>query len=161
ELKRKRDELSAFNRKVLSVMVMDEKPSPRETHVLVRGAWDKFGEKVTPGVPERLAPLPEGAPANRLGLARWLVDGRNPLRARVAVNRYWQLLFGAGLVKTPEDFGVQGSPPSHPELLDWLAVEFQVSGWDVKRLLKLIVTSATYRQSSAVTPILRERDPDN
>src|SRR5205823_1457826 len=112
-----------------------------------------------------LPPLPSGAPANRLGLARWLVDPAQPLTARVLVNRYWQMLFGTGLVKTAEDFGSQGELPSHPQLLDWLAVEFMHpsrapagSGsnqrWDVKALLKLIVTSATYRQSSVVTPSL-------
>jgi hypothetical protein len=142
-------------------MVMQERPRPRETHVLVRGAWDKPGAKVSAKVVERLAPAPKGAPANRLGLARWLVSRENPLTARVIVNRYWQLIFGTGLVKTPEDFGVQGEPPSHPELLDWLAVEFQESGWDLKRLLRLIVTSSTYRQTSAITQKLLEKDPDN
>src|SRR5262249_9037794 len=105
--------------------------------------------------------LPEGTANDRLGFARWLVSPANPLTARVTVNRYWQLFFGTGLVKTTEDFGVQGEPPSHPELLDWLATEFVRMGWDLKALNKLIVTSATYRQSSRLTPALRERDPDN
>jgi hypothetical protein len=145
---------------VLITMVMEERPQPRETFVLVRGAYDKYGEKVQPGVPGMLPPLPRDAPANRLGLAKWLVSRDNPLTARVTVNRAWQTFFGTGLVKTSEDFGVQGEPPSHPELLDWLAVEF-MTDWDVKRLHKLIVTSAAYKQSSRVSPALLERDPDN
>ncbi|MGL4554887.1 MAG: DUF1553 domain-containing protein [Gemmataceae bacterium] len=140
-----------------TTMVMEEMPTPRPTFVLKRGQYDQPGERVTPGTPAALSPWPDGAPVNRLGLARWVVEGRNPLTARVAVNRFWQALFGTGLVKTSEDFGVQGEPPSHPELLDWLAVEFRASGWDVKRLLRLIVTSRVYRQSSKVTP----SDPDN
>jgi hypothetical protein len=108
-----------------------------------------------------LPPMPQSAPRNRLGLAQWLVDPSNPLMARVTVNRFWQQLFGVGLVKTAEDFGSQGDPPSHPELLDWLAVEFRESGWDVKKTLRLLVTSATYRQSAAATPEKIERDRDN
>jgi hypothetical protein len=134
-------------------------PTPRETFVLVRGEYDKRGEKVSPGVPAAFPPMPAGVPANRLGLARWLVDPASPLTARVAVNRAWQLHFGAGLVRTAEDFGTQGEFPSHPELLDWLAVEFQ-KDWDLKRLHKLIVTSATYGQSSRVTKELLARDPE-
>lgn len=144
-----------------TVMVMEELPVPKETFVLIRGAYDRPGEKVTRGVPAVLPPLPPGSPKNRLGLARWLVDPQNPLTARVAVNRFWQMYFGTGIVKTAEDFGSQGERPSHPELLDWLATEFVKSGWDVKRLQKLIVMSATYRQSSAVTPELLARDPEN
>ena len=144
-----------------TVMVMEEMDPPRETHVLLRGVYNAPGEKVTPGVPAVLPPLPAGAPNNRLGLARWLVDRSNPLTARVTVNLFWQLLFGAGLVKSVENFGAQGDWPEHPGLLDWLAVEFIESGWDVKRLLKTIVTSGTYRQSSRVTPELLERDPEN
>ena len=106
-------------------MVMREMESPRETFMLVRGQYDKRGDKVTPGVPAALPQLPAGATANRLGLARWLVDGANPLVPRVVVNRYWQMPFGLGLVKTAEDFGSQGELPSHAELLDWLAVEFR------------------------------------
>ncbi len=116
--------------------------------MLKRGEYDKRGERVTPGVPASLPPLPADAPRNRLGFAHWLVDPANPLTARVAVNHLWQMLFGTGLVKTAEDFGSQGEPPSHPELLDWLATEFIRTGWDVKRLLKTLVMSATYRQSS-------------
>jgi hypothetical protein len=143
------------------VMVMQENPVPRETHLLIRGAYDHPGEKVSAGVPAVLPPLPEGAPANRLGLARWLVDPANPLTARVAVNRYWQMLFGVGLVKTVEDFGSQGDQPSNPQLLDWLATEYVRNGWDTKALLKTIVTSATYQQSAKLTPELLARDPEN
>jgi len=151
-------------------MIMQEMEKPRDTFMLVRGQYDKRGEQVTPGVPAALPPLPAGAPANRLGLAKWLVDPSHPLMSRVMVNRYWQMFFGIGLVKTAEDFGSQGELPSHPELLDWLAVEFRepssnsaggASGWDVKRLVRLIVTSATYRQSSVVHPELLARDPEN
>jgi hypothetical protein len=144
-----------------TVMVMAERPQRRDTYVLLRGAYDKPGEKVAPGVPSVLPPLPAGAPPNRLALARWLVDPSNPLTARVAVNRLWQMMFGAGLVKTAEDFGVQGEWPSHPELLDWLATEFVRTGWDIKAMLRLIATSATYRQSSRATPQTIERDPEN
>jgi mono/diheme cytochrome c family protein len=158
-----------------TTMVMRERAQPRETHVLVRGAWDKPGEKVTHGVPEGLAPLPMNAAPNRLSLARWLVAPENPLTARVTVNRYWQLFFGLGLVRTTEDFGVQSEKPSHPDLLDWLACEFREptvaqpsvarqeggNAWNVKHLHRLIVTSATYRQSSRVSPALLERDPEN
>jgi hypothetical protein len=105
--------------------------------------------------------LPQAAPTNRLGLARWLVSPGNPLTARVTVNRFWQMYFGTGIVKTAEDLGTQGEPPSHPDLLDWLATEFIRSGWDVKAMQKLIVTSATYRQSSASTPELTAKDPEN
>jgi hypothetical protein len=158
QLERQRDELE---KNLPSVMVMDEMESPRETFVLGRGDYRNKGEKVEPGVPAVLPPLPEGAPANRLGLAKWLLDPGHPLTARVAVNRFWQIFFGAGLVRTSEDFGSQGEAPSHPELLDWLATEFVRGGWDIKKLQRLIVTSATYRQSSRVTPELLERDPEN
>ncbi|HTE17636.1 MAG TPA: PSD1 and planctomycete cytochrome C domain-containing protein, partial [Armatimonadota bacterium] len=161
ELEAARKSLRDAENGVLVAMVMEERPQPRESFVLVRGAWDKPGEKVTPGVPASLPPLPAGAPANRLGLAKWLVDPAHPLTARVAVNRYWQLFFGTGLVKTTEDFGVQGERPSHPELLDWLATQFTGSGWNVKAMHKLLVMSAAYRQSSRVTPTLQERDPEN
>ncbi|HEV3385417.1 MAG TPA: PSD1 and planctomycete cytochrome C domain-containing protein [Gemmata sp.] len=150
---------------VPKVMVMADLPQPRETFLLTRGAYDKRETKVLPGTPASLPKaatgwLPRG-PSTRLALANWIVSSDNPLTARVTVNRFWQMFFGTGLVKTTEDFGVQGERPSHPELLDWLAVEFVESKWDIKHLLRLIVTSATYRQSSRVTPELRERDPDN
>jgi hypothetical protein len=150
-----------LDKAVPTVMVMREMPTPRDTFLLVRGQYDKHGEKVLPGVPACLPPLAAGAPANRLGLAHWLVDRTHPLTARVIVNRYWQMLFGTGLVKTAEDFGSQGERPSHPELLDWLAVEFRESGWDVKHILRLMVTSATYRQSSVATADLLAKDPEN
>jgi Protein of unknown function (DUF1553)/Protein of unknown function (DUF1549)/Concanavalin A-like lectin/glucanases superfamily/Planctomycete cytochrome C len=158
DLRRKREILAAG---FPTVMVMRESPAPRETHLLIRGAYDRPGDKVSPGVPASLPPLPAGAPNNRLGLARWLVDPSNPLTPRVAVNRFWQMYFGTGLVKTVEDFGSQGEWPSHPELLDWLATEFIRTGWDVKAMQKTIVTSAAYRQSSAVTPALLHKDPEN
>jgi hypothetical protein len=113
------------------------------------------------GVPASLPPLPKDLPRNRLGLAKWLVSPSHPLTSRVVVNRYWQNYFGTGIVKTAEDFGSQGEPPSHPELLDWLATEFMRTGWDVKAMQRLILTSATYRQSSRVTPELLEKDPEN
>lgn len=144
--------------------VMEELPPERSraTHVFDRGNWLMHGERVEPGVPGSLPPLAENAPRNRLGLARWLFAPENPLTARVTVNRFWEQLFGAGLVKTVEDFGTQGEPPSHPELLDWLALRFSGEfDWSVKRLLKEIVMSATYRQSSRVTPELLDIDPEN
>ena len=144
-----------------TVMVMQEKKIPRDTFVLVRGAYDRPGEKVLPGVPAFLPQLHEGWDNNRIGLARWLVSAENPLTARVTVNRFWQTYFGVGLVKTAEDFGSQGERPLHLELLDWLATEFVSSGWDIKALQKTIVTSATYRQSSKVQPKLLKRDPEN
>ena len=147
-----------FYDSVPTVMVMAD-GAHRDTFVLKRGAYDAPGEKVTAGVPSVLPQLPPNA--NRLDLARWLVDKTNPLTARVTVNRFWQSLFGTGIVKTVDDFGVQGEYPVHPELLDWLASEFVDSGWDVKALLKVIVMSATYRQSSVETPALQEKDPDN
>src|SRR6185369_2477742 len=137
------------------------RPVRKDTFLLVRGAYNVPGEKVEPGVPAVLPPLPQGAPNSRLGFAKWLIDPGNPLLARVTVNRFWQMYFGTGLVKTTEDFGMQGDLPSHPELLDWLATDFIRSGWDVKALQKRIVTSATYRQSSKVTPELIQRDPEN
>lgn len=152
---------TAFYRSIPTVMVMTESPTPRDTFLLQRGAYDKPGEKVAPGVPASLPQPPAQSPANRLGLARWITDRANPLTARVTVNRYWQSYFGVGIVKTVDDFGSQGEWPVHPELLDWLAVEFMDSGWNVKALQRMIVTSATYRQSSKITPELLEKDPDN
>ena len=156
-----REEQPAIERAIPTTLVAKERTTPRDTFVLMRGEYDKPGEKVTPSVPSFLPPLPKGAPANRLGLAQWLVDPSHPLTARVNVNRFWQQMFGVGLVKTTEDFGVQGERPSHPELLDWLATEFIRTGWDVKALCRLFVTSATYRQSSHATPEWRLKDPEN
>jgi mono/diheme cytochrome c family protein len=152
---------AALEKSVSSTMVMSDMPQPRDTFVLVRGDFRAKGEKVVPGVPASISRLPEGAPSNRLGLARWLVDRDNPLVSRVTVNRYWQQYFGTGLVKTSEDFGTQGEWPSHPELLDWLAAQFIDSGWDVKGLQKLIVMSAAYRQSSRVDNETLKHDPYN
>jgi len=142
-------------------MVMDEAEKPRETFILQRGNYAQPTEKVTAGTPDVLPPPPEGAPANRLGLAQWATMPSHPLTARVAVNRFWQMLFGAGLVRTTADFGAQGEFPTHPELLDWLAVDFVESGWDTKSLIKKIVMSATYRQTSEVSEKLLQRDPGN
>ncbi len=144
-----------------TVMVMQERTTPRETFILDRGAYDSPTERVEPGVPALFSGLRNGAPANRLEFARWLVDPSNPLTARVTVNRFWQMYFGQGLVRTAENFGSQGEWPTHPLLLDWLATEFMESGWDVKALQRAIVLSATYRQSSQSTPALRSRDPQN
>jgi hypothetical protein len=142
-------------------MVSGEMAQRREAFLLIRGQYDKKGDKVGPGVPAALNPFPKDAPSTRLGLAQWLVAPDHPLTARVTVNRFWQQFFGTGIVKTAEDFGAQGQWPTHPELLDWLAVEFRESGWNIKHILKLIVMSATYRQSSRVTPELINRDPAN
>jgi hypothetical protein len=172
EIAKMRQARTSLEKQIPSTMVMQEMPKPRDTYVLVRGQYDKKGEKVIAAAPAALTPLAKDAPGNRLGLARWLVDGNHPLTARVIVNRYWQMFFGSGLVKTAEDFGSQGEQPSHPELLDWLAVEFMTptpaplgSGatqdWSVRDLVRLIVTSATYRQSAKVAPDLRARDPEN
>ncbi len=153
---------------ITKVMIMDQLAKPRDTFILSKGAYDKAtSNQVFAAMPASLTSKPQATSgqstnrANRLDLARWLVAPENPLTARVTVNRYWQTFFGIGLVKTVEDFGVQGEKPSHPELLDWLATEFTRSGWNVKALNKLIVMSATYRQSSKVTPALIERDPEN
>jgi hypothetical protein len=145
-----------------TTLVFRERPAshPRPTFFHRRGEFLRRGERVEPAVPAVLHPLPEG-PANRLTFARWLVDPGNPLVGRVVMNRHWAAFFGRGIVRTTGDFGLQGDPPTHPELLDWLALEFVRSGWSVKRMHRLIVTSATYRQSSRVTPGLLRRDPDN
>ena len=144
-----------------ATMVMVDMPKPRATHVLIRGEYNQPGELVTAGVPGIFPPLAKSVSPNRLAMAKWLVNGKHPLTSRVAVNRYWQRCFGTGLVKTSEDFGTQGEYPSHPELLDWLATEFVNSGWDVKAMQRLIVTSATYRQSSAADRASFRRDPEN
>ena len=144
-----------------TVMVMDEREDVRPTHVLYRGSFDAPREQVRPGLPAVLPPGPPGIENDRLRLARWLTDPTHPLTSRVTVNRFWQMLFGRGIVSTVEDFGSQGAEPTHPKLLDWLAVEFIENGWNIKQLLKTIVMSATYRQSSRATPALLERDPEN
>ncbi len=144
-----------------TTMVMEDRAEVRPTHILIRGEYDQLGDLVEPAVPAALNDWPAGAPPNRLGLAQWLVADENPLTARVAVNRAWQRYFGVGLVKTSDDFGVQGERPSHPELLDWLARSFIESGWDSKALERLIVTSATYRQASRIRTELADRDPEN
>ncbi len=151
----------SFERSLPRTMVMRERAQPRETFILVKGAYNVPSDKVEHGVLTEILPLPAEAPKSRLALAQWLVSPEHPLTARVTVNRFWQQFFGVGLVKSSEDFGIQGDRPSHPELLDWLAVEFRESGWNVKHLVKLIVTSATYRQSSRIAPGMAERDPDN
>ena len=160
EAKAQRDQRAAQN---LQVMVMDELMYPRKTYVLEKGGYDnpRKDEQIVRNVPEVLPPLPNNVENNRLALARWLVSDEQPLTARVTVNRYWQAFFGHGIVKTIEDFGVQGALPTHPELLDWLAVDFQENGWNLKALFKKIVMSATYRQSSKVSKELLEIDPEN
>ena len=145
----------------LQVMVLAERADPRKTFILDRGVWDKHAEEVSRAVPEAILAWPKEKTQTRLDLAHWLVSGDNPLTARVVVNQLWQGCFGAGLVRTPEDFGLQGELPTHPELLDWLAVEMMEHNWDVKHILREIVTSETYRQSSDFTPELLQRDPDN
>ena len=150
-----------FLEELPTVMVMQELPKPRPTFILQRGEYDRPGQRVTPGTPPALPPLPANAAPNRLTLARWLVNKKNPLTARVICNRFWQGIYGSGLVRTTEDFGSQGEQPSHPQLLDWLATEFHDSDWNVKSLLRTLVTSATYRQSSRLTKTLLETDPLN
>ncbi|MGH9855386.1 MAG: DUF1553 domain-containing protein, partial [Blastocatellia bacterium] len=180
ELKRARDKLVELRRQKQSfeddlptLMVMEEMPTARPAFLLKRGAYDAPGERVERGTPASLPLMPKEYPKNRLGFAKWLVSPDHPLTSRVAVNRFWQMLFGAGLIRTTEDFGLQGELPTHPELLDWLAVEFRdgaplatargtdPAAWNVKSLLKTMVMSATYRQSSKLTPQLQQRDPDN
>jgi hypothetical protein len=166
ELKPVRDKIAALEKSkptVPSISVMVELPGDRRrvTRILKKGNFLDPGDSVEPGVPQALNPFPAGAPKNRLGLARWLIDPRNPLTPRVAVNRFWSQIFAAGLVESEEDFGTQGEPPSHPELLDWLALQYRDSGWSTKALLRLIVTSATYRQSAQVRPEHLEKDPRN
>ncbi len=175
-LKQTQDQLAAAKKQLAAIQivttpVMKELPNgqKRVTKIHIRGNFLDQGKPVSPGIPAIFPPLPSDRAADRLALARWLVGPQNPLTARVTVNRYWEQLLGVGLLDTPDDFGTRGKLPNHPELLDWLAVEFTSpangsgSGmaWDVKKLLRLIVTSATYRQSSALTPVLAERDPDN
>jgi len=156
-----RCELQALQDSLPTALVLQERDEARETHLRIRGAFLSPGEVVHPGVPAVLGELPPDAPRNRLGLARWIVSRDNPLAARVAVNRFWEQLFGRGLVASSDDFGTRGSPPTHPELLDWLALRFMESGWDVKALLRTIVTSAAYRQDSRTTREVLEKDPAN
>lgn len=156
-----RKELNDMLDRTREIMVMDELDEPRPTYLLARGSYDAPTDLVEPKTPEALPDFNDEWPDNRLGLAKWMTDRSNPLTARVAVNRYWQLLMGEGLVRTPEDFGNQGSPPTHPQLLDWLAADFIEHGWDVKRLLRQIVSSTTYRQSSEVSSDMLYRDPEN
>ncbi|BCX46196.1 hypothetical protein HAHE_01040 [Haloferula helveola] len=144
-----------------AISVMREMETPRKAYILERGAYDSHGEEVSPDTPGFLPPMAPDLPKNRLGFAGWLTDPGNPLTSRVTVNRYWQLVFGRGLVATSEDFGVQGTPPTHPELLDWLSRDFMDHGWNVKRLLRMMVLSATYRQSTEATPEMRHKDPEN
>jgi hypothetical protein len=156
-----REEQEALDRAIPTTLVAKEAAKMRETKILMRGEYDQLGEAVPHGVPAALLPFPKDAPTNRLGLAQWLIHPDHPLTARVVVNRFWQQYFGTGLVKTTEDFGMQSDPPSHPALLDWLATEFIRSGWDMKHIHRLILTSATYRQSSAAPASLFARDPEN
>ncbi len=143
-------------------LVSGERDEPLPAHIMIRGQYDKPGEKVEAGTPAYLPPIAKsGGRVTRMDFARWLVDPKHPLTSRVTVNRFWLQLFGAGIVRTPVDFGAQGEPPTHPELLDWLASEFMQSGWDVKKFVRLLVTSRTYRQDSRATPELLERDPEN
>jgi hypothetical protein len=160
-LRETREKRDAVNSAAPRVMVMEDMPKPRKTTMYDVGLYDKPGEEVTASIPAALGKLADDAPKNRLSLAKWLVAPENPLTARVTVNRFWQSIFGVGLVKTPNDFGVQGERPINPELLDYLAVDFRESGWDVKKLIRQIVTSSTYKQSSKITPALLERDPEN
>jgi hypothetical protein len=157
------DRQFSLQKNVVRCMVMKEMEKPRPTYLLTRGQYDlpdktQLRNRTVPAV---FGPLPEGAPADRLGLAQWLVEPNNPLVGRVTVNRYWHIIFGMGLVKTAENMGAQGEMPSHPDLLDTLAVDFVASGWDLKRLLKQMVTSATYRQQSVLRPESQRLDPEN
>ncbi len=154
-------ERAKLDKQVPTTLVFKEQAQPRQAYILKRGEYDQRGDKVGRDTPAFLPPLPANAPRNRLGFARWLVAPEHPLTARVAVNRFWQQFFGTGLVKTSEDFGSQGTPPTHPELLDWLAAQFREDGWDVRKTVKCIVMSATYRQSARVTKDRLEKDPDN
>ena len=164
----RRDEIAALKKRLeaiqpLTTPIMRELTGAnrRKTHLQFRGNYQDLGQELTAGVPTTFESAGSGEVSDRLSLALWLVDGENPLTARVAVNRHWQQIFGTGIVRTSDDFGSQGELPSHPALLDWLATEFMAGGWNRKSLIRLLVTSATYRQSSRVTPRLVETDPDN
>ncbi len=160
-LARAKADKAAYESSIPTAMIMKEMDKPRETRILIRGQYDKPGEKVEMGLPRLFGDLPPGAPMNRLGLAMWMVKADNPLTSRVAVNRFWEMFFGTGIVKTTENFGSQADWPSHPELLDWLATEFVRTGWDMKKIQKEMVMSAAYRQSAKVTPELLEKDAEN
>ncbi len=155
------DKKKQLDEQIAVTLVMHDMPKKRDAHVMIRGQYDKPGELVKPAVPAIFPQLTNKESATRLDLAKWLMSPEQPLTARVAVNRLWQQFFGYGIVKTPGDFGAQGDPPSHPELLDWMAVEFRETGWDIKRMIKMMVTSASYRQDSRTTPELQEMDPEN
>lgn len=156
-----RKKLDSIEASAATTLVFRERKDPLPAHILHRGEYDQQRERVERATPPFLPPLPDGAPLDRLGLAQWIVHPSHPLTARVAVNRFWQQVFGTGIVKTAEDFGSQGDAPSHPQLLDWLAVEFRESGWEVQTTMKRIVMSATYRQAARATPELLRRDPAN
>jgi hypothetical protein len=160
-MKKLEDERKDFDQQIPATLVMRDLEKKRPAHIMVRGQYDKPGELVKPAVPAIFPQLKTDDEANRLDLAKWLVAPEHPLTARVSVNRFWQQFFGLGIVKTSADFGVQGDAPTHPELLDWLAVEFRESGWDMKKLVRTLVTSATYRQDSRATPAMLEADPEN
>ncbi len=160
-LRQLREQRSGLVDGLTEIMVMKERVSRRQSFVLSRGAYDAPVMPVQPGTPQMFPAFPEGAPPNRLGLARWMTSSDNPLTSRVAVNHFWQMCFGQGLVTTPEDFGSQGAPPTHPQLLDWLARELVDSGWDLKQLMRLMVSSASYRQASQLNQAAWELDPDN
>jgi hypothetical protein len=160
-LYRERKSFGDQRQRLSEIMVMKEMSGLRETHILDRGHYENRGKVVNRATPDVLTPFPDGAPNDRLGLARWLTSSDHPLLARVTVNRYWQMIFGRGLVSTSEDFGMQGKPPSHPELLDWLSRDFVNSGWNLHHLLKKMVLSHTYRQESKIMPNAQEIDPEN
>jgi len=161
EVRERLDSLRSIQLEVPMIMIMKEMDEPRATHVLARGAYDAPQEQVSPNTPEAILAFPAEYPKNRLGLAQWLFHEDHPLTSRVAVNRLWHMFFGQGIVSTPEDFGNQGALPSHPQLLDWMAVTFRESGWDTKKMIKEIALSATYRQQSSISKYLNERDPGN
>ena len=161
QLAKLKKEINAMKPVTVPIMQDLSTDQERESFIHIRGNYKNSGDQVHRGTPAVFHPVDESLPANRLQLAHWLVDSENPLTARVVVNRFWEQIFGTGIVATSEEFGSQGDQPTHPELLDWLAIEFQESGWDVKALLKLMVTSATYRQVSELTPELEEKDPFN
>ncbi len=156
-----RQELDTLEKQIPTTLVFRERSQPKPAFILERGEYDQPKDAVERATPAFLPPMRDDMPKNRLGFAQWLLDPGHPLTARVTVNRFWQQVFGTGIVKTAEDFGSQGEPPSHPKLLDWLAVDFRENGWDVKRLMRQLVTSAAYRQASAVSPELLARDPEN